>query len=89
MTGGRFFGRRLMYYSYRGGFIVNTYVYSYRLTTFGGAAPAYDNGLFSLAICKTDMRRVIGKRWHNEDKPNIWVIGINGKGLQIGEKRTC
>jgi hypothetical protein len=61
--------------------MVSTYVYSYRLTTFGGVAPAYDNGLFSLAICKPDMRRVIGKRWHNEDKPNIRIIGINGKGL--------
>jgi hypothetical protein len=60
---------------------MKTYIYSYRLTSFGGAAPCYDNGLYSLAICKVDMRRAIGQRWYEENKPNIWIIGINGKGL--------
>ena len=45
------------------------YIYSYRLTYFGGTAPCYDDDLLSLAICKRDMRRVMGRNF-NADRNN-------------------
>lgn len=57
-------------------------VYSYRLAYFGGTAPCYDNGVFSLAICKRDMRRVIGQQISAGKKSNIWVVAINGRGVE-------
>lgn len=63
-----------------------SYIYSYRLTYFGGTAPCYDGNYLSLAICKRDMRRVIGYRFmeiKNKGQNNsIWIIGIAGKALQ-------
>ena len=61
------------------------YIYSYRLTYFGGTAPCYDDDLLSLAICKRDMRRVMGRNF-NADRNNnqdntYWFIGIVGCGL--------
>ena len=58
-----------------------TYVYSYRLTYFGGTAPCSDGDYLSLAICKRDMRRVIGERKKGTND-RYWVIGIAGAGLQ-------
>lgn len=59
-------------------------VYSYRLTCFDGTAPCDDYGKFTLAICKRDMRRVIGREFHRrkKDQGNIWFIGLMGKELK-------
>ena len=67
---------------------MSKYVYTYRLTCFNGAAPCYDNNRLSLAICKRDMRRVIGNRFFNkkEEKPEIWMIGFVGKALAANEQ---
>ena len=61
-----------------------SFIYSYRLTYFGGTAPCYDNYYLSLAICKRDMRRVIGYRFNELKNQNniIWIVGITGKGLE-------
>lgn len=61
------------------------YIYSYRLTYFGGTAPCYDDDVLTLAICKRDMRRVIGRRFitdkNNNQLNTYWIIGIVGNGL--------
>ena len=59
-------------------------IYSYRLTYFGGTAPCYDNNKLSLAICKRDMRRVIGRDYQKiTDKGgSIWIIGLIGNALK-------
>ena len=62
------------------------YVYSYRIVTFGEYAPCRDNDFFTLAICKSTMRRVIGKRLtidshFDKDKDSIWVVGIVGSAM--------
>lgn len=63
-----------------------SYIYSYRLTYFGGTAPCYDGDYLSLAICKRDMRRVIGYRFseitEKKLKDSIWIAGIVGKSLE-------
>lgn len=56
-------------------------IYSYRMTYFAGTAPCVDNGTLTLAICKRDMRRVIGNLFHEKNAPPIWFIGIVGTGL--------
>lgn len=61
-------------------------VYSYRITHFGGTAPCFDDGKFTLAICKRDMRRVIGKAMTANPNLEIWVIAINSKKLGNGFK---
>ena len=62
-----------------------TYIYSYRLTHFGGTAPCFDGGLLTLAICKRDMRRVIGNLYNSEkfkkENDEIWFLGIVGNAL--------
>lgn len=62
-----------------------TYIYSYRLTHFGGTAPCFDDGLMTLAICKRDMRRVIGNLYNSEEfkkyNDEIWFLGIVGNTL--------
>ncbi len=62
-----------------------TYIYSYRLTYFGGTAPCFDDGLLTLAICKRDMRRVIGNLYNSEkfkkENGEIWFLGIVGNRL--------
>ena len=64
----------------------NTYIYSYRLRYFGGTAPCYDADYLSLAICKRDMRRVIGRRFLNNKKnDSFWIIGIVGNKLSCDE----
>ncbi len=64
---------------------MNHTIYSYRLTAFSGAAPCMDKGLLTLAICKRDMRRVIGREFNRRKQTGnenpIWFIGIVGKGL--------
>lgn len=61
------------------------FVYSYRLTYCGGTAPCFDKNLLSLAICKRDMRRVMGRRFETDrekGKQNTyWFIGIVGTEL--------
>ncbi len=60
----------------------NAFVYSYRITYFGGTAPCYDADYLSLAICKRDMRRVVGRRFLNNKNNDIfWIVGIVGKSL--------
>ena len=60
----------------------NVFVYSYRITYFGGTAPCYDADCLSLAICKRDMRRVDGRRFLNNKNNDIfWIVGIVGKSL--------
>ena len=63
-----------------------SFIYSYRLTYFGGTAPCYDGNYLSLAICKRDMRRVIGYKFsavkENNLKDSIWIVGIVGKALE-------
>ena len=64
-------------------YMKNNVIYSYRLTYFGGTAPCYDNNLLTLAICKRDMRRVIGREFRkNRLKKTYWFIGIVGTGLE-------
>lgn len=63
----------------------NAYIYSYRLTHFGGTAPCYDGDYLSLAICKRDMRRVIGYRF-NEIKIKLKTIQYGLSGFQ---ERSC
>ena len=58
-----------------------TLIYSYRLTSFSGAAPCMDNDFLTLAICKRDMRRVIGRQFINGTNDTIWFMGIVGTGL--------
>ena len=60
----------------------NNVIYSYRLTYFGGTAPCYDNDLLTLAICKRDMRRVIGREFRKNPNKTYWFIGIVGTGLE-------
>ncbi len=59
-------------------------VYSYRLTCFDGTAPCDDEGMLTLAICKRDMRRVIGRKFQRrkKDQRNICFIGLMGKDLK-------
>lgn len=61
------------------------FIYSYRLTYFGGTAPCYDDNRLSLAICKRDMRRVMGRGFKADKEKKLsnkyWFIGIVGKGL--------
>ncbi len=61
------------------------FVYSYRLTYCGGTAPCFDENLLSLAICKRDMRRVIGRRFEADrekgEQNTYWFIGIVGTQL--------
>ncbi len=65
------------------------FVYSYRLTHCGGTAPCFDGRFLSLAICKRDMRRVMGRRFaedRGKDKEStFWFIGIIGS--QLSRKR--
>ena len=56
-------------------------VYSYRLTNFSGTAPCMDNDSLTLAICKRDMRRVIGRQFIRGTDDTIWFMGIVGSGL--------
>lgn len=56
-------------------------VYSYRLTSFSGAAPCMDHDYLTLAICKRDMRRVIGRQFLAGTNDTIWFIGIVGSEL--------
>lgn len=68
------------------------FVYSYRITYWGGTAPCYDgkgkDNYLSLAICKRDMRRVIGQEFlkKGETDKTFWILGIVGKGLQDKNK---
>lgn len=60
----------------------NIFIYSYRITYFGGTAPCYDAGYLSLAICKRDMRRVVGRRFlNNKNNDSFWIVGIVGNSL--------
>ena len=60
-------------------------IYSYRLTGWSGAAPCMDDSLLTLALCKRDMRRVIGREYnrrkHAGSDDAVWFIGIVGKAL--------
>ena len=40
-----------------------------------------DNDFLTLAICKRDMRRVIGRQFINGANDTIWFMGIVGTGL--------
>lgn len=67
----------------------NVFIYSYRITYFGGTAPCYDDDFLSLAICKRDMRRVVGRRFlNNKNGDHFWIVGIVGKKLSYDENFT-
>ncbi len=67
----------------------NVFIYSYRITYFGGTAPCYDSDYLSLAICKRDMRRVVGRRFlNNKNDDSFWIVGIVGKSLSDDENFT-
>ena len=57
------------------------YIYTYRLTDFTGFAPCYENNLLSLAICKSDMRRVIGSNYDNNPSDTFWFMGLVSNSL--------
>ncbi len=66
--------------------MLNSYLYSYRLTYFGGTAPCYDGDYLSLAICKPLIRGAIGKSFHKDDQDNYWLIGIAGNTLCLKQE---
>lgn len=54
-------------------------LYTYIITTDNGRSPCYDNGRFSLACCKPQIRRMILKDWKekiDEKKAEVWLCGI-------------
>lgn len=57
-------------------------IYSYIIKSNSGFAPCFENNLFSLACCKRDLRRVVGRQYAanlaSRDNP-IWVCAIYGK----------
>jgi len=59
----------------------NPFIYSYRLTFFGGTAPCYEDDRLTLAICKRDMRKMIGEALEADPCADIWVVGIVGNTL--------
>ncbi|MGH2639310.1 MAG: hypothetical protein ACRDF4_08540 [Rhabdochlamydiaceae bacterium] len=60
------------------------FVYAYKMTYDGGFAPHVKRGLLSLATCKPDIRRVIGKSSSPEGN---YVLGIAGKSLAMKVKK--
>jgi len=66
-------------------------IYTYRIVTDSGFAPCTDRDLFTLACCKRDMRRVIGREYikHPEkiNKANpIWVVAVMAKS-NVGDDK--
>ena len=54
-------------------------LYTYIITTDNGQSPCYDNGIFTLACCKPQIRRIILQDYSKEVKnktADIWLCGI-------------
>ncbi len=69
-------------------------IYFYRIKTSeeNNFAPCWENSILTLACCKRDMRRMIGRQYKNRTatKENpVWIVGINGKDTKSrqGENR--
>lgn len=66
-------------------------IYSYRLlTNSNGIAPCVQNGVYTLACCKCDMRRVIGSQLEENSDNVIYVVAFAGNNNDMGiEKNDC
>lgn len=54
-------------------------LYTYIITSDNGQSPCYDNGIFTLACCKPQIRRIILQNYSKEVKnktADIWLCGI-------------
>lgn len=54
-------------------------LYTYIITSDNGQSPCYDNGIFTLACCKPQIRRIILQDYSKEVKNktvDIWLCGI-------------
>lgn len=54
-------------------------LYTYIITSDNGQSPCYDNGIFTLACCKPQIRRIILQDYSKEVKnktADIWLCGI-------------
>ena len=54
-------------------------LYTYIITSDNGQSPCYDNGTFTLACCKPQIRRIILQNYSKEVKNktvDIWLCGI-------------
>lgn len=63
-------------------------IYSYRLLgNKNGMAPCVQDGTFTLACCKRDMRRVIGRQLNLDKSDDIYVVAFAGKNndMEIAE----
>lgn len=67
-------------------------IFRYRLTSDTGFAPCVDNDLFTLACCKTHLRKFIGSFWNdkkiNNDDYELYVLGAYAKKLLFFAKIT-
>lgn len=57
-------------------------IYAYVMTSANGFAPAVQDGLLTLACCKTRLRYKIGKMYDDKEewnKKDIYIIGLCGK----------
>lgn len=54
-------------------------LYAYILTVDNGQSPCYDNGVYTLACCKPQIRRIILQDWKNKiekEKAVVWTCGL-------------
>lgn len=67
-------------------------IFRYKLTDDTGFAPCVDNDLFTLACCKTHLRKFIGLFWNdkkiNNDDYELYVSGVYDKKLLFFAKIT-
>lgn len=61
-------------------------IYVYRIVNYNGSAPCCDENLFTLAICKPVIRRVIGRTMSSNLDNDIWIVAINGRNM---ERQGC
>lgn len=58
-------------------------IFSYRVKYDEGKAPCVDDGLLTLACCKSDLRRIIAKEQKNHPENEYWLLGLcAGNGLR-------
>ncbi len=79
-------------YKNGGNMMKNKNVYGYLIVSDDGFAPCYDDGLFTLACCKPDIRKSIFKNHIDENgkvKDDVWVIAFrHGDQYENGEYET-
>lgn len=65
-------------------------IVSYRIKSFTGFAPCFDNDLFTLATCKPELRATLGRRFEEarEEGRDLteWVLGVVGKEMVKSDK---